>query len=416
VRAALLGLLTLSLAAGDPPVLLRAARLLDVKTGRITAPAQVLVKEGRIADGPVPKDAKVIDLGDRTLMPGLIDAHTHLLIPSGLTELQHLKLTRADMVIAGVVNARTVLEAGFTTVRDLGSNSQFGEVALREAIASGKVPGPRMLVSGPALSITGGHGDWNGYPCHLHFEGDNIVDSPDAARAKVREWRKRGVDLIKIHATGGVLSNHDDPGAPSFSGPEFLAIVDEARRRGMDVAAHAHGDQGILEATQAGVRSVEHGSLASATTAKEMKARGTWMVPTIYALESILLPGNPLRFPEGSIAKARAIQPQRKAAFRVAAQMGVPIAYGTDIGVFEHARVAADFRFMVAYGMTPLQSIQAATVNAAALLRIDAETGSLEAGKTADLIAVDGNPLEDITVLERVPFVMARGKVAKAPK
>ena len=416
MRHVLLGLLTCCLAAGEPALLVRAARVLDVRTGKISSPGQVLVVEGRIAAGPVPKDAQVLDLGDRTLMPGLIDSHTHLLIPAGLTELQHLKLSRADMVLAGVLNARAILEAGFTTVRDLGSDSEFGEVALRDAIAAGKFPGPRMLVAGPAFSITGGHGDWNGYSCQVHFRRENLVDSPDAARAKVREWKQRGVDLIKIHATGGVLSNHDDPGAPSFSEAEFKAFVDEARRRGMDVAAHAHGDQGILEATKAGVRSIEHGSLVSEATAREMKARGTWLVPTVYALESVLLPGNPLKVPEGSLAKARAIQPQRKAAFLAAIRLGVPIAYGTDAGVFEHAKAAADFRYLVAYGMTPLQAIQSATVNAAALLRVDGETGSLEAGKSADLIAVDGNPLEDITVLERVPFVIARGKVAKAPK
>ncbi|MBI4913465.1 MAG: amidohydrolase family protein [Acidobacteria bacterium] len=412
MRLALMACLALSLAA-ESPLLVKAARLLDVRTGKIQSPGQVLVQGNRVVAGPVPRDARVLDLGDRTILPGLIDAHTHLMFPAGLTELQHLKLSRAEMVIAGVVNARTVLEAGFTTVRDLGSNSQFGEVALRDAIAAGTVPGPRMLVSGPALSITGGHGDLNGYPCHLHVERENIVDSPEEAVARVREWKKRGVDLIKIHATGGVLSNHDDPAAASFSPEEFKAIVEEAGRRGMDVAAHAHGDAGILEATRAGVRSLEHCSLASASTAREMKSRGAWMVPTLYALECIIVPGNPGRFPAGSVEKAKVIQPRREAAFRQAVALGVPVAYGTDIGVFDHARAAADFRYLVAYGLSPLQAIQAATLNAAGLLRLESEVGTLEPGRSADLIAVEGNPLEDITVLEKVAFVMARGKVMK---
>jgi imidazolonepropionase-like amidohydrolase len=207
-----------------------------------------------------------------------------------------------------------------------------------------------------------------------------------------------------------VLSNHDDPGAPSFSPPEFKAIVEEARRRGLDVCAHAHGDAGILEATLAGVRSIEHGSLLSPATAKEMKARGTFLVPTLYALESILLPGNPYKFPEGSLVKARAILPLRKAGFKVALETGVPIAYGTDIGVFEHGQVAADFRYLVSYGMTPLQALQSATLVAADLLRMGSEIGSLEPGRWADVIAVDGDPLTDIGALERVGFVMKAGK------
>ena len=210
-----------------------------------------------------------------------------------------------------------------------------------------------------------------------------------------------------------MLSNHDDPGAPSFSPGEFKAIVEEANRRGMDVCAHAHGDAGILEATLAGVRSIEHGSLLSPATAREMKARGTFLVPTLYALESILLPGNPYHVPEGSLAKARAILPLRRAGFKAALDAGIPIAYGTDIGVFEHRLVAMDFRYLVTYGMTPLQAIQSATVTAARLLRLDSDIGTLEAGRTADIIAVDGDPLKDITTLERVSFVLKGGRIIR---
>lgn len=412
LRGLLASLLGLSLCAQERPLVLRAARLLDVRTGKVSSPGQVWVKDGRIQAGTPPAEAQVLDLGDRTLLPGLIDCHTHLLFRAGLGELGHLKRSRGAQVIDGVVNARKVLEAGFTTVRDVGA-SAFGDLALREAIAQGQVPGPRMLASGPALSITGGHGDLNGFPPHLHAEGENLVDSPDEARRAVREWRKRGVDLIKLHATGGVLSNHDDPAAPSFSPAEFRTIVEEAQRRGMDVCAHAHGDGGILEATRAGVRSIEHGSLLSPATAKEMKARGTFLIPTLFALESILLPGNPYRFPEGSLAKAQALLPLRRAGFKAALEAGVPIAYGTDIGVFEHAQVARDFRHLVDYGMTPLQAIQSATVEAARLLRLEAEIGGLEAGRVADIIAVDGDPLKDITTLERVAFVLKDGRIVR---
>jgi len=409
-------LLALGLSAQERPLVLKAARLLNVRTGKVETPGQLWVQAGRIQAGPAPAGAEILDLGDRTLLPGLIDCHTHLLFPAGLGELGYLKRSHGTLVLDGVVNARKVLEAGFTTVRDVGASAGFGDVALRDAIARGDIPGPRMLVAGPALSITGGHGDLNGFPPHLHVEDDHIVDSPDAGRHAVREWHKRGVNLIKLHATGGVLSNHDDPGAPSFSPPEFKAIVEEARRRGLDACAHAHGDAGILEATLAGVRSIEHGSLLSPATAKEMKARGTFLVPTLYALESILLPGNPYKISEGSLAKARAILPLRKAGFKVALEAGVPIAYGTDIGVFEHGQVAADFRYLVSYGMTPLQAIQSATLVAAELLRLGGEIGSLEPGRWADVIAVDGDPLADISTLERVRFVMKGGKtVQKQP-
>jgi len=413
LRGLLASLLCLALCGQERPLALKAARLLDVRTGKLESPAQIWVRDGRIQPGRPPAGAETLDLGDRTLLPGLIDCHTHLLFPAGLGELGYLKRSQGALLIDGVVNARKVLEAGFTTVRDVGASAGFGDVALRDAIARGDILGPRMLVAGPSLSITGGHGDLNGFPSHLHTDAEHIVDSPDQARHVVREWRKRGVDLIKLHATGGVLSNHDDPGAPSFSPAEFKAIVEEANRRGMDVCAHAHGDAGILEATVAGVRSIEHGSLLSPATAREMKTHGTFLVPTLYALESILLTGNPYHFPEGSIAKARAILPLRRAGFKAALDAGIPIAYGTDIGVFEHRLVAMDFRYLVSYGMAPLQAIQSATVVAARLLRLDSEIGTLETGRTADIIAVEGDPLKDITTLERVSFVLKGGKIIR---
>ncbi len=418
MRTALTGLMCLiaaGLCAQDHPILIKASRMLDVRTGKITSPAQVWVKDGRIQTGAAPTGAEVIDLGDRTLLPGLMDCHVHLTFQAGLAEIAQLKHSKASQVIDGVVNAKKVLLAGFTTVRDCGSSTNFGDVALRDAINHGEVDGPRLFVSGSALSITGGHADTNGFPCDIHFDSSNLVDSPEQAVRTVREWKKRGVDQIKIMATGGVLSNHDDPGAPSFSPEEFRAIVQEANRRGMDVCAHAHGDKGILEATLAGVRSIEHGSLLSPATAAEMKKRGTFLVPTLYALESILLPGNPLHIPEGSLAKARALLPLRRAGFKATLDAGIPVAYGTDIGVFPHEQIAFDFRYLVNYGMTPLQAIQSATVTAAQLLRLEDRAGTLQPGKWADIIAVDGNPLDNVRTLEQVRFVMKEGRIIKHP-
>lgn len=415
-RRALLALtLAASLFAQDHAVVIKAAHLFDAKAGRLVSPGQVWVKDGRLQPGAPPAGAEVVDLGDRTLLPGLIDCHVHLADRAGLDELAQLKRSRADKLLEGVVNARAVLEAGFTTVRDCGSDTDFGDVALRNAIQRGDLEGPRMLVSGPPLSITGGHGDTNGFPDEVRFDASNLVNSPEEGVAKVREWRKRGVDQIKIMATGGVLSNNDDPGAPSFSPEEFKAIVAEATRRGTYVCAHAHGDAGIRAAVEAGVRSIEHGSLMSLETAKLMKAKGCFEVPTLYALESILEPGNPLHVPQGSLEKAKAILPQRRAGFKAALDAGVTIAYGTDIGVFDHARAAADFPLLVAYGMTPAQALQSATVNAAALLRLDKEIGALEPGMAADLVAVDRDPTKDITTMLKVPFVMKGGKVWKKP-
>ncbi|HET6331245.1 MAG TPA: amidohydrolase family protein [Holophagaceae bacterium] len=404
-----------ALSAQDHAIVLKAARIFDSKTGRLASPGQVWVKDGRIQPGAPPADAEVVDLGDRTLLPGLIDCHVHLTGKAGLDEISQLKESKADKLLDGVVNARKVLEAGFTTVRDCGSDTEFGDVSLRNAIARGELEGPRMLVSGPPFSITGGHGDTNGFPGDIRFDESNIVDSPEQAVAKVREWRKRGVDQIKIMATGGVLSNNDDPGAPSFSPEEFKAFVDEAARRGTYVCAHAHGDAGIRAAVEAGVRSIEHGSLMSPETARLMKQKGTFEVPTLYALESIVEPGNPLHVPAGSVAKARALMPQRRAGFKAALDAGVTIAYGTDIGVFDHARAAADFPLLVSYGMTPAQALQTATLNASQLLRLDKEIGTLEPGKAADIVAVDGDPLVNINTMLAVPFVMKGGKVWKKP-
>jgi imidazolonepropionase-like amidohydrolase len=416
MRRALFALaMSISLFGQDHAVVLKAARMFDAKAGRILSPGQVWVKDGRIQPGAPPAGAEVIDLGDRTLLPGLIDCHVHLMGKAGLDELSQLKESKADKVLDGVVNARKVLEAGFTTVRDCGSDTGFGDVALRNAIQRGDLEGPRMLVSGPPFSITGGHADTNGFPVDVQFDESNIVNSQEEAVAKVREWRKRGVDQIKIMATGGVLSNNDDPGAPSFSPEEFKAFVAEATRRGTYVCAHAHGDAGIRAAVEAGVRSIEHGSLMSPETARLMKQKGTFEVPTLYALESILEPGNPLHVPQGSIEKAKAILPLRRAGFKAALDAGVTIAYGTDIGVFDHAKVAWDFPLLVDYGMTPVQALQSATVNAAQLLRLDQELGTLEPGKDADIVAVDGDPTKDIKTLLAARFVMKGGKVWKKP-
>jgi imidazolonepropionase-like amidohydrolase len=323
---------------------------------------------------------------------------------------RELTSTSAKQAINGVVNARTTLMAGFTTVRNVGADG-FTDVDLRDAINAGQIAGPHMQVSGPLIGITGGHCDENLLPIKYHLEGDGVADGIAAVQHKVRENIKYGADLIKICATGGVLSKGDDPQASQFTLEEMQAIVADAHRLGRKVAAHAHGAQGILWATEAGVDSIEHGSYINDEAIAEMKKRGTYLVPTLYLEDWMLEKGNLPAFYHQKMMDVSAVA---KSNIKHAMQAGVKIALGTDAAVYPHGLNAHELDVYVnQMGMTPLAALQSATVNAADLMGWSAKTGSLEAGKWADLIAVEKNPLEDVRVLQDVKFVMKAGVVYK---
>jgi imidazolonepropionase-like amidohydrolase len=304
------------------------------------------------------------------------------------------------------------LAAGFTTVRNVGA-SGYGDVALRDAIDEGDIPGPRMRVSGAPLGITGGHCDNNLLPADFHYRESGVADGPWAARAKVRETVKYGADLIKICASGGVLSKGDTPGAQQYTLEEMTAIVQEAHKLGRKVAAHAHGTSSIHDAIVAGVDSVEHASLIDDEGIRLAREKGTWLVMDIYNDDFILQEGAKAGMLPESIVKEKALGQLQRDNFRKAVQGGVHIAFGTDAGVYPHGDNARQFYYMVKYGMTPMQAIQAATISAADLLGWKDRVGSLSAGKFADLIAVHGDPLADVTELTRVTFVMKGGAVVK---
>jgi imidazolonepropionase-like amidohydrolase len=313
-----------------------------------------------------------------------------------------------------VRNARVTLLAGFTTVRNVGAEA-FEDVALRDAIAAGDIDGPRMLVSGPPLSITGGHGDNNLLPWEYHVTAQGVADGPWAARTKVRENDKFGVDLIKIMASGGVLSKGDQPGAEQFSLEEMQAIVEEAHRAGRKVAAHAHGTAAIDDAIRAGVDSVEHASLIDDAGIAMAKARGTYLVFDIYNDDYILAHGAASGMLPESIEKEKKLGRLQRESFRRAHAAGAPIAFGTDAGVYPHGDNAKQFATMVAWGMTPIEAIRAATLEAAKLLGLSGKVGDLAPGDYADVVAVSGDPLADVGTLQRVRFVMQGGSV-KRPK
>jgi imidazolonepropionase-like amidohydrolase len=379
--------------------LVRAGHLLDVKTGKLL-------------DAAVQQQAgdTVIDLGSMTVMPGLIDVHTHLTMNPDFDPYRELASTSAKQAINGVVNARTTLMAGFTSVRNVGADG-FTDVDLRDAINAGQIAGPHMQVSGPLIGITGGHCDENLLPIKYHLEGDGVADGIAAVQHKVRENIKYGADLIKICATGGVLSKGDDPQASQFTLEEMQAIVADAHRLGRKVAAHAHGAQGILWATEAGVDSIEHGSYINDEAIAEMKKRGTYLVPTLYLEDWMLEKGNLPAFYHQKMMDVSAVA---KSNIKHAMQAGVKIALDTDAAVYPHGLNAHELDVYVnQMGMTPLAALQSATVNAADLMGWSAKTGSLEAGKWADLIAVEKNPLEDVRVLQDVKFVMKAGVVYK---
>jgi imidazolonepropionase-like amidohydrolase len=361
--------------------------------------------------------SEVVDLRDAFVMPGLIDAHVHLTFESDAdARLRRVTEDEADAALRGSVYARRTLEAGFTSVRDLGGGPAV--FALRDAIASGLIPGPRMLVAGYAITPTGGHADrTNGYREDLFDEPDaylGVADGPYEARKAVRAQVKRGADVIKLTATGGVLSNTSAGTDVQFKDDELEEIVSTAHMLGRKVAAHAHGAKGVNAALRAGVDSVEHGTFLDAASIELFRKTGAWYVPTVIAGKTVeeraKIPGF---YPPAVAEKARLVGPQILDALRRALAGGVKIAFGTDAGVFPHGENAREFQYMVEAGMTPMDALRAATVGSATLLGIDADAGTLEVGKRADLIATRRNPLVDVTELVRVVFVMRGGTVYK---
>jgi imidazolonepropionase-like amidohydrolase len=399
-------------------ILVRAGKLLDVRTGAEASGKTIVVtgdKVTAIADTsatPAAASDAVIDLTKYTVMPGLIDVHTHLTMANNFDPFFELTMTPGKEAIIGVENAKVTVEAGFTTVRNVGAGG-FTDVALRDEINEGHIPGPHMQVSGPALGITGGHMDENLLPEQYHVVGEGVADGIPAVQHMVRENIKYGADLIKIGASGGVLSKGDDPQASQYTEEEMRAIVADAHRLGRKVAAHAHGAQAILWATNAGVDSIEHGSYLDDAGIAAMKAHGTYLVPTAYLIDWMQQYGKLPVFYQQKMKDVSAVEKQN--AIR-AIKAGVKIALGTDAAVYPHGLNAHEIDVYVnQFGMTPLQGIQTGTINAADLMGWSDKVGELTPGHWADVIAVEGDPLKDVKVLQDVKFVMVGGKVEKVP-
>jgi imidazolonepropionase-like amidohydrolase len=405
-------------------VAIKAARLFDGAGDRLLSPAVVIVEGSRIVQigttAPIPPGTQVIDLGDATLLPGFMDAHTHL---SGEAtddwkqdELDVLKKPVAEQALDATVHVRRTLLAGFTTARDLGSGDLI-DVGLRNAIASGRIPGPRMLVAVRGIGATGGHCDPTvGYRPGVFDRNtgveEAVANGPDAVRAAVRLNIKRGADVIKVCATGGVLSLNDDVRSPQLTQDELNAFVDEAHARGRKAAAHAHGAEGAKRAIRAGIDSIEHGSFLDDEALDLMRARGTYLVPTLMAGEGLrekLQKGS--YFPPVVETKARAALASRDDMVRRAVKKGVRIAFGTDAAVYPHGRNAEEFRHMVTLGMRPIDALRSAASVTAELFGIGDRVGTLAPGKLADIVAVPGDPTEDIRQTERVMFVMKDGVI-----
>ena len=401
------------------PGAIRCGKLLDVRSGRLLTD-QVIVFDangtitvvGPAASISAPSGASSIDLSSATCLPGLIDVHTHLTGDPSSSGYQGLGISVPREAIIGAKNARITLRAGFTTVRNVGA-SGYADVALRDGIDAGDIEGPRMLVSGPPLGITGGHCDNNLLPFGFHYKAEGVADGPWAARAKVRETVKYGADLIKICASGGVLSKGDQPGTPQYTLEEMQAIADEAHKLGRKVAAHAHGTQSIKDAIRAGIDSVEHSSLIDDEGIALAKQHGTCLVFDIYNDDFILQEGAKVGMLPESIEKEKRIGRLQRENFRHAFQSGAKMAYGTDSGVYPHGDNAKQFAKMVEWGMKPIDAIQAATIRAADLLGWSAKAGALEPDRYADIIAVSGDPLSDVRVLQSVKFVMKNGAVVR---
>jgi imidazolonepropionase-like amidohydrolase len=413
--------------AADQVIALKAARLFDGKSRALIQNGVVLAQGDKIIDAganiTIPSAAQVIDLGDATLSPGFMDAHTHL--THDFTDYKKERMDQIDLNVSehalrASVHARNTLEAGFTTVRDVGSrfpgSKEFVDVALRNAINKGFVVGPRMLVATYGIGATGGHFDPTGGFRDMLFGhepdySEGIADGPDAIRKAVRFEVKNGADVIKAAVSGGVLSLTDEVDTPQLTPAEMAALVDEAHRLRKKVAVHCHGDQAGREAIEAGVDSIEHGSFFKPETLTLMKNKGTYLTPTLMASEYIM--GKIDAYPVALQAKARAATAARSDMFRNALKIGVKISFGTDAAVFPHGENAKEFKLMTDLGMSPIDALKSATANDAELLGVSQKLGTLEKGKLADVIAMPGDPTQDITATERVSFVMKEGKIIR---